>query len=229
MILPFEDAVRKALEDRGWTVHPQVGVAGFRVDLGVVHPDAPGRYLAGVECDGATYHRLATARDRDLLRERILRNLGWEIFRVWSTDWWVDAERALATLHANLTEALELDRESRKRANDEEHPGVPSVIESEIASTNSVVSVDEELMDQIETEDDPLLKGTPRPERTPVYAERSRIVVTTAVKNELTYQRADLVAAGFNLDRDAFYDPAYRTTLRRMIAHIISVEGPNIR
>ena len=56
-------------EERGWEIHPQVGVSFFRIDLGVVHPDFPGRYLAGVECDGATYHRSATARDRDRLRE----------------------------------------------------------------------------------------------------------------------------------------------------------------
>ncbi len=49
------------LEARGWTVHTQIGVSGFRIDLGIVHPDAPGRYLAGVECDGATYHSSATA------------------------------------------------------------------------------------------------------------------------------------------------------------------------
>lgn len=74
---PFEDAVMKALQDRGWEVHPQVGVSFFRVDLGVVHPDLPGRYLAGVECDGATYHRSATARDRERLREMALTDLGW--------------------------------------------------------------------------------------------------------------------------------------------------------
>ncbi len=39
---PFEEAVRRAIEAHGWTVHPQVGVSGFRIDLGVVHPDAPG-------------------------------------------------------------------------------------------------------------------------------------------------------------------------------------------
>ncbi|MGD9617665.1 MAG: DUF4011 domain-containing protein [Alphaproteobacteria bacterium] len=108
---PFEEAVQKALQERGWIVHPQVGVAGFRVDLGIVHPDAPGRYLAGVECDGATYHRSATARDRDLLRERVLRGLGWRIHRVWSTDWWVDTETALASLTAALDADLEKDRE----------------------------------------------------------------------------------------------------------------------
>jgi superfamily I DNA and/or RNA helicase len=85
---PLEDAVTAALAARGWVIHPQVGVSGFRIDLGVVHPDEPGRYLAGVECDGATYHRSATARDRDRLREMVLTGLGWRIRRVWSTEWW---------------------------------------------------------------------------------------------------------------------------------------------
>lgn len=107
---PFEDAVMAALQARGWVVHTQIGVSGFRVDLGIVHPDAPGRYLAGVECDGATYHRSATARDRDRLRENVLVGLGWRIRRVWSTEWWQDGERALAKLHDRLTADLEADR-----------------------------------------------------------------------------------------------------------------------
>jgi hypothetical protein len=62
---PFEEAVTRELRRRGWTVVPQVGVSRFRIDLGIVHPDQPGEYLLGVECDGATYHSAATARDRD--------------------------------------------------------------------------------------------------------------------------------------------------------------------
>ena len=38
---PFEDAVKRALEAKGWEVHPQIGVSYFRVDLGVVHPREP--------------------------------------------------------------------------------------------------------------------------------------------------------------------------------------------
>ena len=49
---PFEEAVKDAHEQKGWVVHSQIGVSFFRVDLGVVHPDAPGRYLAGIEADG---------------------------------------------------------------------------------------------------------------------------------------------------------------------------------
>jgi hypothetical protein len=40
------------------------------------------------------------------------------------------------------------------------------------------------------------------------------------------YQVADLAGAGFTVDRDAFYDTEYRPTLRKMVAHIITVEGP---
>ena len=103
---PFEAAVKDALERRGWQVATQIGVSGFRIDLGVKHPDFAGRYLAGIECDGATYHSAATARDRDKIREQVLVGLGWKILRVWSTDWWFNAEDAIDRLHRELTDAL---------------------------------------------------------------------------------------------------------------------------
>jgi very-short-patch-repair endonuclease len=108
---PLEEAVAAALEARGWRVDSQVGVSGFRVDLGVVHPDTPGAYLAGVECDGATYHRSATARDRDKTRQHVLENLGWTILRVWSTDWWYEPDGSIERLHAALVERLAMSRQ----------------------------------------------------------------------------------------------------------------------
>jgi very-short-patch-repair endonuclease len=78
---PFERQVISTLRGKGWTVHPQVGVSGYRIDIGVVDPRAPGRYLLGVECDGAMYHSGATARDRDRLRQHVLEGLGWELYR----------------------------------------------------------------------------------------------------------------------------------------------------
>ena len=107
---PFEEAVARALAEKGWELHPQVGVSRFRIDLGVVDPDAPGRYLAGIECDGATYHRSATARDRDKIRESVLRGLGWEILRLWSTDYWLDPQGTLDKLDQQLRKLLERQR-----------------------------------------------------------------------------------------------------------------------
>ncbi len=110
---PFEEAVAAALTRQGWELHTQVGASAFRVDLAVVHPDAQGVYLSGIECDGATYHRAATARDRDKLREQVLRGLGWEILRVWSTDWWIDAAGTLEKIDTDLRRLLAKSRSRR--------------------------------------------------------------------------------------------------------------------
>ncbi|NQY82974.1 MAG: DUF3320 domain-containing protein, partial [Alphaproteobacteria bacterium] len=113
---PFEIAVARELKRKGWKVHPQIGVSSYRVDLGIVHPDHPGVYLAGVECDGAMYHSMAYARERDKIRQAKLEDLGWTLFRVWSTDWWTNKPGALKTLDEALTVHLEEDQRKRKEA-----------------------------------------------------------------------------------------------------------------
>jgi very-short-patch-repair endonuclease len=108
---PFEREVIAILRNKGWEVHPQVGVSGYRVDIGIVDPRAPGRYLLGVECDGRTYHSGATARDRDRLRQYVLEGLGWELFRIWSTDWWLNPQEPIRKLEARLQQLLQKERE----------------------------------------------------------------------------------------------------------------------
>jgi very-short-patch-repair endonuclease len=104
---PLEDEVKNALLDQGWQVHSQVGCSGYRLDLAVIDPRSPGRYLAAVECDGATYHSASTARDRDRLRQLVLEGLGWHMLRVWSTDWWHDPSKEASRLQAALQALLE--------------------------------------------------------------------------------------------------------------------------
>ncbi|MGB7966196.1 MAG: AAA domain-containing protein [Methylocella sp.] len=83
----FEVEVADRLRRSGYDVVYQVGVSGYKIDLGVRHPDHREMFLAGVECDGARYHSSRSARDRDRLREEVLQGLGWDLVRVWSTDW----------------------------------------------------------------------------------------------------------------------------------------------
>lgn len=85
----FEISVMDMLKMRGYEVTPQLGVAGYRIDIAVKHPDSAGSYLAAIECDGASYHSALSVRDRDRIRQEILESLGWRgrIWRVWSTDW----------------------------------------------------------------------------------------------------------------------------------------------
>lgn len=115
----FEEAVAERLRKKGWTIHTQIGVSKFRIDLGVVHPDLPGKYLAGIECDGATYHRSPSARDRDRVRHAVLSDLRWKLLRIWSTDYWIDPAGTLDKVHEFLTQLLSSDRVSEKENNKE--------------------------------------------------------------------------------------------------------------
>lgn len=101
----FERLVAEKVRAAGFQVHHQVGCSGYRIDLAVIDPAAPGRYLIGVECDGATYHRAATARDRDKLRQAVLEDLGWKLHRIWSTDWWHNANSEMEKLLNSISKA----------------------------------------------------------------------------------------------------------------------------
>jgi len=103
---PFEDYVAAQIERLGFQVVPQVGVAGFRIDLGVRHPDWPYGYILGVECDGAAYHSSKSSRDRDRLRQEVLEGLGWRLHRIWSTDWFRNPRKEIVVLKEAIVEAL---------------------------------------------------------------------------------------------------------------------------
>lgn len=107
----FEQAVAWALRDKGWKVQTQVGVSKFRIDLGVIHPDHPGEYLAGIECDGATYHGSPSARDRDRVRHDILERLGWSLVRLWSTDYFQDPQYSINLIDQKLRQLLDNSRD----------------------------------------------------------------------------------------------------------------------
>ena len=84
---PFEEAVYDFLQSKGYNVVTQVGCSGFRIDMAVKHPTQSGKFAIGIECDGAAYHSSRTARERDRLRQAVLEDMGWTIYRIWSTDW----------------------------------------------------------------------------------------------------------------------------------------------
>lgn len=118
----FEIDVMNELTRHSITVVPQVGVAGYRIDLGVLDDATPGRFLCGIECDGVAYHNSETARDRDRLRLQVLEARGWTMFRVWSTDWFKDRQGQIARLtslvEATRTRAMEeaqAEKEARER------------------------------------------------------------------------------------------------------------------
>jgi very-short-patch-repair endonuclease len=84
---PFEDQILQSLTKRGLLIDCQVGDSGYRIDFAVRHPDKEDEYVLAIEADGASYHGSDYARERDIIRQRVLKNRGWKFVRIWSTDW----------------------------------------------------------------------------------------------------------------------------------------------
>ncbi|MGO7423191.1 DUF3320 domain-containing protein, partial [Rhizobium ruizarguesonis] len=114
----FEEQVMAALQERGYQVHPQVGIAGFFIDLAVADEQVPGKYILGIECDGAAYHESRSARDRDRLRQAVLEDHGWNIYRIWSADWF---QRPKAELE-RLVSAIERAKADAQTEGDSSRP-----------------------------------------------------------------------------------------------------------
>lgn len=142
---PFEEAVADALRRRAYDVDLQVGVSTFRIDLGVRHPDFPTRYILGVECDGATYHSALSARDRDRLRQEILEEQGWKIYRVWSTDWIQHPERTCDALVSEIERLRSLPGSSSVVRRLDRHLDVAT--DPEIDALSNAKSTDEQAAD----------------------------------------------------------------------------------
>ena len=118
---PFEEAVYIFLSENGYNVATQVGCSGYRIDLAVRHPKLSGRFVLGIECDGATYHSARTARERDRIRQTVLEDIGWKIYRIWSTDWIKDpkteGDRLLKYIEKCISEYVEDDLNSYSQIN----------------------------------------------------------------------------------------------------------------
>ena len=136
----FEVAVIEALHQAGFESEAQVGVAGFFIDIAVKDPGKPGRYLMGIECDGATYHSAKSARDRDRLRQEVLERLGWRIRRIWSTDWFSNPKGELAPIIRELHE-LKTEAEADVEPFEPDADPVEEIVIAGEASTDEVFKV----------------------------------------------------------------------------------------
>ncbi|MEQ1883159.1 MAG: AAA domain-containing protein, partial [Burkholderiales bacterium] len=161
----FEVSVMSMLQDHDFEVTPQLGVAGFRIDLAVKHPAYPHAYMAAIECDGASYHSGVSVRDRDRIRQEILESLGWKgrIWRIWSTDWFRDPNAEFRKLLSFLQEmrAMPVPAEYLtviSEADVQETPRVPMAAAPLL--TEQLILEDEDVAIEVEVGDNDLYRNS---------------------------------------------------------------------
>jgi hypothetical protein len=174
---PFEESVIRYIQSLGYVAHPQVGVAGFYIDIGVM-VEGSYNYILGIECDGAGYHSSKSARDRDRIRQDILESMGWKIYRIWSTDWFKHRS----------------EEESRLKNALEEVKNNAVIIEPNVKPVEQEIIIEDRAIEDEEDdnlEEKPSINDQPKEEKQPVDDE---------LKAELQKFKDEVVAKKYRID-----------------------------
>lgn len=102
----FEKQVADEIKKMGYSVEIDIGCSGYRVDIGIVNPEKTSEYILGIQTDGKTYRAAKTAKDREIVQTGVLKMLGWNIYKLWSLDWWENPKKILIDIDAKIKEAL---------------------------------------------------------------------------------------------------------------------------
>jgi very-short-patch-repair endonuclease len=141
---PFEEQVYLEITKLGYMVETQVGVRGYRIDI-AVYDNQLGRYIVGIECDGATYHSSKSARERDITRQRFLESRGWKILRIWSRNWWKDSSSEVQRIKYEIEkakESIQLEVKAEQEAREREQEKL-----KQLNTENKEINDDEKILD----------------------------------------------------------------------------------
>ncbi|MBV1706894.1 MAG: DUF3320 domain-containing protein [Hyphomicrobiales bacterium] len=216
LLSSFETIVLEKLRAAGWNVRAKIGHTGQGLDFGIVHPDDPSLYLAGIICDGAAMEQTTTARERDRLRAQRLRELGWQVHHAWSLEWWLDSDRALARLQGALEQDLKISRMTK----------------AERAALEKLQAESTPLFEIVFTSAD---EAPPAPPPGAMAQAEQPAALPQAAEPEASapvptfwapYKALDSSGLDMKPDRVAFFKEEYQPHLRAMIEAVINTEGP---
>lgn len=98
----FEQMVAQKIKSKGYEVVPYYGSSEYHIDLAVVNPRDPKRFILGIECDGKSLLVMKSIRDRDVMIPNFLKKRGWELYRTWSRTWWQNPEAELGRIISKI-------------------------------------------------------------------------------------------------------------------------------
>lgn len=103
----FESLIAGQISKHGYEVHTHIGCSAYKIDIGVVDPEDATKYLLAILTDGKNYYQASTSKDREIVQIEVLKQLGWNVYKVWSTEWWEQPDKVIHGILEALTAAKE--------------------------------------------------------------------------------------------------------------------------
>lgn len=201
----IETIIADRLRSLGYTVHTDIGCSGYKIDIGIVDTENTSNYQLGIICDGKNYKRTKTARDREIVQNNVLKALGWNIYRIWTMDWWEKPDEVMATIQ----EAI-----ARKKNSE-----IGSMTATEINSTPTEVTAPAPTAQITNNDISFVFKASPvAPEK------QAASVLSTQNRIEQKYKFAKITPYSYSPE-DFFFTDSYSILLSQ-IRKIMESEAP---
>ncbi len=102
------------LSDRGLKCDYDLGVSDFKIDVAVVDPRNPDKYILAIICDGGNEYRIKSVRDRVAMHGKILKTLGWNVHYLWTLNYLNNPRREINKIKELVATLARVNAGSKK-------------------------------------------------------------------------------------------------------------------
>lgn len=225
------------LNEHGYKYQRSVGHSKFKIDIAVMNPYKEEEYLLGIMLDGESYRQSSNTKDREVAQISVLKGLGWDIYRIWTLDWWDNKEKELNKLIDCLDHKKDAayDVCAKEEVSTEE---TEFIKESELIEESVYVGDSESIKDS-EIEDTKKIKDIPvqdqEPKITKHFAEQDHVIKSNmnltkqnqdveSLYHKESYISADLIMT--DISTDEYVQSKNKKMITEKIQQIIDTEAP---
>ena len=227
----------QTLNEHGYKYQRSVGHSKFKIDIAVMNPYNEEEYLLGIMLDGESYRQSSNTKDREVAQINVLKGLGWDIYRIWTMDWWDNKEKELK----KLIECLDHKKEAAYDvcAKEEVSTEETEFIKESERIEESVYVGDSESIKDSEIEDTKKIKDIPvqdqEPKITKHFAEQDHVIKSNmnltkqnqdveSLYHKESYISADLIMT--DISTDEYVQSKNKKMITEKIQQIIDTEAP---
>ena len=205
----------QTLNEHGYKYQISVGHSKFKIDIAVMNPYNEEEYLLGIMLDGESYRQSSNTKDREVAQISVLKGLGWDIYRIWTMDWWDNKEKELKKLIECLDHKKEAayDVCTKEEVNTEESECIEDM---QIIEKIKDISVQEPVMIKYSTEQDHVVKSN-------MNLTKQKQDVNSLYRKE-PYIPADVTVE--DISTDEYVQSKNKKRITEKIQQIVDIEAP---
>lgn len=209
----LQKSIQSKLEAKGFVVDLSVGKSKNQIDLAILHPFDPSKYILGIILDHGTFAYIPNTTERFRIRPAVLSHLGWNLFHIYSVDWYSNYEAIITEVEKLIFHLATLEKENGKlNEQTKKKPSQPnSKATKQVTTEDSFETIflfhEEDIRHLLEQDHDSI-----------TYRQKF-----LQIEGVVEYQQKEY---DFEYSPDEFHDESNEKLILKYVKEIVEFEGP---